>query len=101
MSLPIRRSSTNLLTNSCIINIVRYARAAGKVSPFDFRYILNGFVDSYLFCIGLVDTALPFDQLRPLSRINDAAQTAHDAPNFSQRIRAAVPLRQSSGVPHG
>ena len=91
----------NLLTNSCTINIVRYARAAGKVSPFDFRYIFNGFVDEYLYCIGLVDTALPFDQLRPRSKINDAAQTADDAPNFSQRIRAAVPLRQSSAVPHG
>ena len=91
----------NLLTNSCTINIVRYARVAGKVSRFDFRYILNGFVDDYLYCIGLVDSALPFDQLRPRSKINDAAQTADDAPNFSQRIRAAVPLRQSSAVPHG
>ena len=76
---------------------MRYARAAGKVGGFDFRYILNGFVDSYLYSLDLIDTALPFRALRPRSRINDAAQGADDAPDFSQRIRAAVPPRESSG----
>jgi Domain of unknown function (DUF4105) len=89
----------NLLTNSCTINIVRYARIAGKVSRFDFRYILNGFVDSYLYCIGLMDTALPFEELRPRSKINNVAQGADNAPDFSEQIRAAVPPRQTSAVP--
>jgi hypothetical protein len=85
----------NLLTNSCTINIVRYARRAGKVSRFDFRYILNGFVDSYLYSIGLLDTTLPFAEFRSRSRINNAAEAADNFPDFSQRIRAAVPLRQN------
>jgi hypothetical protein len=89
----------NLLTNSCTINIVRYARVAGKMSRFDFRYILNGFVDSYLDSIGLLDTALPFEELRSRSRINDAAEAADDSPDFSQRIRAAVPPPQTAAVP--
>jgi hypothetical protein len=84
----------HLLSNSCTINIVRYARIAGKVSGFDFRYVLNGFVDSYVYSMGLVDTTLPFDELRRLSRINDAARAADNAADFSQRIRAAVPSRQ-------
>jgi len=83
----------HLLSNSCTINIVRYARAAGKVGGFDIRYLLNGLVDSYVYCIGAVDTALPFAELRRRSRINDAAQAADDAPDFSQRIRASVPGR--------
>ena len=82
------------MTNSCTINIVRYARLTGKMRGFDFRYILNGFVDSYLYSIGLLDTALPFEELRSRSRINDAAEAADDSPDFSQRIRAAVPPRQ-------
>jgi hypothetical protein len=89
----------NLLTNSCTINIVRYARIAGKSSRFDFRYILNGFVDSYLYCVGLLDAALSFEELRPRSRINDAAEAADNSPDFSQRIRAAVPPRQIPTVP--
>lgn len=89
----------HLLTNSCTINIVRYARIAGKPWRIDLRHFLNGFIDSYLYSMGLIDTDLPFAELRPRSRINDAAQAADNAPDFSERIRAAVPPRQSSVVP--
>jgi hypothetical protein len=78
----------NLLTNSCTINIVRYANAAGRVGRFDIRHLLNGLIDSYLYHSGRVDTTLPFDELRRRSRINEAADGAHD---FSQRIRASLP----------
>lgn len=84
----------HLLSNSCTINIVRYARAAGKVGGFDFRYLLNGFIDAYVYRIGAVDTTLPFAELRRRSRINDAAQAAGEAPDFSQRIRASLPSPQ-------
>ncbi len=84
----------HLLSNSCTINIVRYARATGKVSGVDIRHYLNGLIDSYLYSIGAVDTTLPFRELRRLSLINDAAQAANDDPDFSQRIRAAIPARQ-------
>jgi hypothetical protein len=84
----------HLLSNSCTINIVRYARVAGKPGVFDFRYYLNGFVDRYLYRIGLVDTSMPFSELRRRSRINDAAEAADDAPDFSQRIRASLPTPQ-------
>ena len=85
----------HLLSNSCTINIVRYARAAGKTGGrFDIRHLLNGFIDRYLYSIGAVDTTLPFEELRRRSRINDAAQAANNAPDFSQRIRASLPLMQ-------
>jgi hypothetical protein len=84
----------HLLSNSCTVNIVRYARAAGKAAPFDIRYYLNGFADRYLYRIGVVDTTLPFADLRKRSRINDAAQAADRAPDFSRRIRASVPSLQ-------
>ena len=81
----------NVLNSSCTINIVRYARAVGKPTRFDFRYILNGLVDRYLYCKGFFDTTLPFRELRRRSRINDAAQAADDSPDFSQRIRSSLP----------
>lgn len=81
----------HLLTNSCTINIVRYANAAGRVGQFDIRHLLNGLIDSYLYHSGRVDTTLPFDELRRRSRINEAAQAANGAPDFSQRIRASLP----------
>ena len=83
----------NLLTNSCTINIVRYANAAGRKGSFDIRHLFNGMVDSYLYHSGRVDTTLPFDELRRRSRINAAAQAADGAPepDFSHRIRATLP----------
>jgi uncharacterized protein DUF4105 len=81
----------HLLSNSCTINIIRYANAAGRVGRFDIRHLLNGLVDSYLYHSGRVDTTLPFDELRRRSLINEAAQAADGAPDFSQRIRASLP----------
>src|SRR5258705_2621565 len=81
----------HLLTNSCTINIFRYANAAGRLGRFDVRHLLNGLVDSYLYHSGRVDTTLPFDELRRRSQINDAAQAADGAPDFSERIRASLP----------
>jgi hypothetical protein len=81
----------HLLSNSCTINIVRYANAAGREGRFDIRHLLNGLVDSYLYHSGRVDTTLPFEELRRRSLINDAARAADGAPDFSERIRASLP----------
>ena len=81
----------HLLTNSCTINIVRYANAVGRTGRIDIRHILNGLADSYLYRSGRIDTTLPFDELRRRSQINDAAKTADAAADFSQRIRASLP----------
>jgi hypothetical protein len=83
----------HLLTNSCTINIVRYANAAGRQGRFDFRHLLNGLIDSYLYHSGRINTDLPFDELRERSLINQAAQAADGAPDFSERIRASLPPR--------
>jgi len=81
----------NLLTNSCTINIVRYANAAGRSGGFDIRHLLNGLIDGYLYYSGRIDTTMPFDELRRRSQINEAAQAANGAADFSDRIRAALP----------
>jgi hypothetical protein len=81
----------HLLTNSCTINIIRYANAAGRKGSFDIRHLFNGLIDDYLYASGRVDTSLPFGELRRRSLINQAAQAADDAPDFSERIRAGLP----------
>ena len=81
----------HLLSNNCTLNIIRYANAVGRKGRFDIRHLLNGLIDSYLYHSGRVDTTLPFDELRRRSLINDVAQAADAAPDFSQRIRASLP----------
>jgi hypothetical protein len=81
----------HLLSNSCTVNIIRYANAAGRAGRFDVRHLFNGLIDSYLYHSGRIDTTLPFDELRRRSLINEAAQAADGAPDFSERIRASLP----------
>jgi hypothetical protein len=81
----------HLLSNSCTINIIRYANAAGRVGRLDIRHVFNGLIDSYLYGSGRVDTVLPFDELRRRSLINETAQAAGPTPDFSRRIRASLP----------
>ena len=81
----------HLLTNSCTINIVRYANAAGRTGRLNIRHILNGLIDGYLYLSGWMDTTLPFDELRRRSLINETARAADGAADFSDRIRAPLP----------
>src|SRR5499426_4491149 len=81
----------HLLSNSCTINIVRYANLAGRVGRLDIRHILNGWSDRYLYSAGALDTSLTFEELRRRSHINEAAQAAGNAKDFSERIRKSLP----------
>jgi hypothetical protein len=81
----------HLLSNSCTINIIRYANAAGRAGRFDIRHLLNGLIDSYLYHSGRINTTLEFDELKRRSLINEVAQAADGAPDFSERIRASLP----------
>lgn len=79
----------HLLANSCTVNIVRYARAAGRPGSWDIRHVLNGYIDRFLYREGLIETNVPFAEVRRAARINDLANAALAAPDFSQRIRGA------------
>jgi len=81
----------HLLSNSCTINIVRYANAAGRVGRFELRHLLNGWIDGYLYATGRLDPNYPLEELRRRGHINAAALAAGDGPDFSKRIRADVP----------
>ena len=81
----------HLLTNSCTINIVRYANAVGRPGGFNIRHLLNGLISGYLYNAGFLDTTLPYDELRQRSRITEAVQAADGTPDFSRRIRESLP----------
>ena len=59
---------------------------------FDYRYLLNGLIDRYLYGEGVVDTSLDFERLRRRSLINDAAHAAGGTEDFSARIRSSLPV---------
>ncbi|GAL87377.1 hypothetical protein MYP_4607 [Sporocytophaga myxococcoides] len=83
----------HLLSNNCTINIVRYANKAGRKGRFYLYHFLNGFIDQYLYYRGFINTKMPFEELRKLSKINDVAQAgeAEHSQDFSKNIRANLP----------
>ncbi len=81
----------HLLSNSCTINIIRYANKVGRTGRLNIRHVLNGWIDSYLYLAGLIDTTLPFDEMRRRSQINEASIAAGDGPDYSDLIRKGLP----------
>jgi hypothetical protein len=80
----------HLLSNSCTINIVRYANRLGRVGRLDINHLLNGFIDQYLYSAGMIETNLPFEELRRRAHINEPARKADGLPDFAHRIRQAI-----------
>jgi hypothetical protein len=85
----------HLLSNSCTINIVRYANRAGRQGDIDFRHYLNGLVDRYFYAVGMLNAQYPFAELRRLSRVNPAVSAAEAPAEFAANIRRSMPGMQS------
>lgn len=84
----------HLLKSNCSLNIVRYRNAAGREGSFDIRHLLNGWVDRYLYETAMLDTSMPFAELRRRSHINDVSRATTNtlsAAEFSRQIRDSRP----------
>ena len=77
----------NAVTTNCTTSI-RSQHTASQRQPWDWRILLNGYLDQMLYEQGALTGSLPFEQLRQAAHINPAARSANDATDFSQRIRA-------------
>lgn len=80
----------NALTGNCT-TAIRTQRAAADRAPWDWRMLVNGHLDELFYERGLLDTRLPFAELKRLGHINEKARAADQAADFSQRIRENVP----------
>lgn len=85
------------LTNNCTTNIVRHVNAItpNKI-PWSPDVLLPGRSDRLAYRLGLLDSSVPFEQLKARARINDLAEQYYDAPDFSRRIRGLAALREES-----
>jgi hypothetical protein len=84
----------NAITTNCTTSI-RDQHASARRTAWNWRVLLNGKMDESMFAHGtFVTGGLPFEELKKRSQINAVARAANDAPDFSQRIRADLPLRK-------
>lgn len=80
----------NALTSNCTTNIRGHARPY-VVSPWDWRILLNGYIDEMAYRNGRLDRSLPFTELKSRSHINERGKAADRDPAFSKRIREGLP----------
>ncbi len=79
----------NTLTNNCTTNIVKHVN---KVSPksvpfFTLQSVFPKYSDKLAYKLGLIDTTLPFEEIRSHYLINEKAAKYANDENFSRRIR--------------
>jgi hypothetical protein len=80
----------NVVTANCTTSI-RTQNPRAKRLPWDWRILFNGSADAMLYERGALDQTYSFEELKRRSRINEPAQAADDAPDFSVRIRQGLP----------
>lgn len=79
------------LERNCFTSLLRIFRAARPGSPPNpsLYVLMNGSVPALLYQLGRIDTDLPFEEAHRAFYMTDVARTFDDAPDFSQRLRAA------------
>jgi hypothetical protein len=81
----------NALTSNCTSNIRGHTKPYAPKSRWDWRLVVNGYIDELIYNNGALNRSLPFDELKARSHINDSAREAGKDPGFSIRIRAGLP----------
>jgi hypothetical protein len=89
-SLRNRAEWYNAITDNCT-TAIRTQRARSDRAPWDWRMLINGHLDELLYERGVIDTNLPFAELKQRSHINPQARAADQAADFSQQIRKGLP----------
>jgi uncharacterized protein DUF4105 len=80
----------NALTENCMTSAFAHMRCAPPYPPFTLGVLMSGYSAEYGYAYGGLDHSVPFAELELRSHINDLAEPAGRADNFSQRIRARL-----------
>ena len=81
----------NALTENCTTAIRGHMAPYNPNAKLDWRIIINGNIDQFIYEQKHLDQSLPFAELKARSYINDRGQAADKDPKFSQRIRKGLP----------
>jgi hypothetical protein len=79
------------LTSNCTTNIRRHTAQFSPDASFDWRIIVNGYIDEMLYEKKRIDQSLPFTELKKRSYINPQAKRIKDLGEFSRLIRVGLP----------
>lgn len=88
----------NTLTANCTTIIFEMARRIVPGLPLDYRLLVSGYLDRYLYDVGALVPGYTFAQLREAGHITARARAANDAADFSQAIRRGLPIMPAPKV---
>lgn len=77
----------NAFTHNCTTSIRKHRQSIGRAKPWDWRILVNGYIDELGYANGSIDNSLPFAELKQRSMVNDRANADDALENFSARIR--------------
>ena len=89
----------NSITTNCTTTIIKMMRVVGDTMPFNWRFIINGYLPDYAYLRGALDTRTPLPMLKVLAHIEKRAGEADLSSDFSRRIRIGVPSPQGPQTP--
>jgi Domain of unknown function (DUF4105) len=81
----------NTLTTNCTTTIFDMGRAVTSSIPFDWRIILTGYLPSYFYERGAVDTRIPLEELNRRADVNSRIDAGLSEIDFSSFVRDGVP----------
>ncbi len=81
----------NVLTDNCTTNIRGHTAPYNPHAKRDWRIIINGFADEFMYEQGVLDRSLPLPELKLRSYINKKAIMADNNAECSMRIGEGLP----------
>jgi hypothetical protein len=91
----------NAFDHNCTTTIRFHVLQIGMKRAWNWRILANGKGPELLYMRGVLNTAVPFTELRSKSYINERSRAADEAADFSQRIREGLPPRPPPDVDRG
>ncbi len=88
----------NALTHNCTTTIRTHTEAIGVAGAWDWRILANGHLAELAYERGVINTALPLEELLERSDVTERAKASGLGADFSERIRQGVPARPGSGL---
>ena len=78
----------NTIFANCTTKLVEAVNVIAEPKiPWSWRYVMPGFSDEYAYSLKLIDTSVPFAELRNAHFISDLVAKYQNSPDFSAQIR--------------
>lgn len=88
-NLSVQPEFYNTFNNNCTSNILHHAAAVSSEIKYNWKVLVSGYADKYIYDLGLLDNSISFDKLKEVCLIKRPPGSIIDA-NYSESIRLSI-----------